>query len=441
MITRDRLAVILKLALPITAGLSTSLIMSTVDLAMVGRLGNSAVAAVGLAGFSFSLIAAFVSGVGPAVQGIVARRMGEGSTAPKCLPLNAGLLLVLAIGLPVTFLCYWLTPWIFSKVSSDPEVVTQGVPYLRALLIGLAAKGLDSAFEGYWMGTGRTQVYMLNILCVNALHIVLNYMLIFGHWGAPALGATGAGIASTVSLFVSAITYTVITFLSYRREGFLMAKPGSELVVRMVQIGLPAMFEGAFFSLGFVAYYVIVGRVGTAALAATNVLVRVSLLFVLFAQALGTASATLVSRTLGQGDPAGAAQWGWDIAKITVVWITLLGLPLVLFPHWGLAIFLDDPATIAVATIPAQLTGAFTGIVSLIYIFATTLVSLGDGKRVLIVSFSTQWAFFLPAVWIVGLLLDGGLLGISLVETAYGLIATALITSIWSDGRWKKIRI
>jgi putative MATE family efflux protein len=415
--------------------------MSTVDLGMVGRLGNSALAAVGLAGFSFSLIGAFVSGVGRAVQGMVARRMGEGSTAPKCLPLNAGLLLVVAIGLPLTLLCYRLTPWFFSLVSADPLVLKEGVPYLRALLTGLLATGMDSAFEGHWMGVGRTRVFMFNVLFVNCLHIVLNYALIFGHWGAPALGATGAGISSSVSICTSAVSYAVITFLAYGKEGFLRIWPGSALLIRMVEIGLPAMFERAFFSLGFVAYYSIVGRVGTAALAATHVLVRVSLLFVLFAEALGTASATLVSRTLGEGDSAAAAQWGWDIAKIDVVWITLLGLPLVLFPHWCLGLFLDDPATIAVAIIPTQLTGAFTGIGSLIYVFATTLVSLGDGKRVLIVSFSTQWVFFLPAVWLVGLLLNGGLLGISLVETAYGLIATALITSIWSDGRWKKIRI
>jgi MATE family multidrug resistance protein len=441
MITRDRVATILKMALPLTAGLSSSLIMSTVDLAMVGRLGNSAVAAVGLAGFSFSLISAFVSGIAPAVQGVVARRSGEGSAAAKCLPLNGGLLLVLAIGVPLSILCYWLTPWFFSVISSDPQVAQQGVPYLRVLVLGMVAKGMDSAFEGYWMGIGRTKVYMLNVVFVNALHIVLNYILIFGHFGAPALGATGAGIASTLSVCVSTVIYAVITYVSYRKEGFLSARPESALVIRMVQIGLPAMFEGAFFSLGFVAYYWIVGRVGTPALAATNVLVRVSLLYVLFAQALGMTSATLVAKTLGEGDPDGASQWGWDIAKITVAWITLLGVPLVLFPHACLGIFLDDPATIAVATIPTQLTGAFTGIVSLIYIFATTLVSLGDGKRVLIVSFSTQWALFLPAVWIVGMILNGGLLGISLVETAYGLIATALITGIWSDGRWKKIRV
>lgn len=440
MITRRRFAVILKLALPITAGLSSSVTMNAVDLAMVGTLGNATIAAVGLGAFGFALFAAFLAGIEPAVQGMVARRAGERSAAPACAPLNGGLVLVAAIGVPLSILCYRLSSTFLSLVSSDPRVIHSGVPYLQALFIGLTAQGIDSAFQGFWTGMGRAKVYMIIAVCANCLHILLNYTLIFGHFGAPALGATGAGIATTASTCASALIYAAVTFASYRSEGFLTARPGAALIGRLAEMGVPSMFEQAFFSLGFMAYYWIVGRVGTAVLAATNVLVRVSMLFLPFAQALGIAASTLVPKALGEGNPADATQWGWDIGKIAVTWITLLGLPLVVFPHACLSIFLHDPRTIQMATIPAQLTGAFTGIVSLIYVFATTLVSLGDGKRVLIVSFSTQWAFFLPAVWVVGMILNGGLLGISIVETVYGLIATAFITSLWVDGKWRAIK-
>jgi Na+-driven multidrug efflux pump len=84
---------------------------------------------------------------------------------------------------------------------------------------------------------------------------------------------------------------------------------------------------------------------------------------------------------------------------------------------------------------------ATTGVGSLIYIFAYTLYSVGDGKRVVMVSFSTQWLFFLPAAWIVGPYLKYGLLQIWLVQMVYGVLATSLITAIWAGGRWKKIKI
>ena len=90
MITKERFGTIFKLAYPITIALSSSLIMALIDIAMVGTLGNSAVAAVGLASFSYTLITALVAGIAPAVQGLVARRRGEGSTELSCLPLNSG---------------------------------------------------------------------------------------------------------------------------------------------------------------------------------------------------------------------------------------------------------------------------------------------------------------------------------------------------------------
>jgi Na+-driven multidrug efflux pump len=184
-----------------------------------------------------------------------------------------------------------------------------------------------------------------------------------------------------------------------------------------------------------------VGQVGTAELAAANVLTRITMVLSLFAMSLGIASATLVSRTAGQGDLDGAAEWGWDAGKLGVIAITLLGLPIFLFPEWCLSLFLANPKTIAMAVIPLRMVAATTGAGSLIYIFAYTLFSVGDGNRVLMISFSTQWIVFLPAVWIVGPYLKYGLLQIWLVQMVYGALATVLITAIWADGRWKKIRI
>ncbi|QYF93464.1 MATE family efflux transporter [Massilia sp. PAMC28688] len=441
MISKQRVKAIMDLALPVTVGLSSSFIMAIVDLAMVGRLGTAAVAAVGVAGFSHALISALLTGVTPAVQSIVSRRMGEKSTEPKCAPLNAGLMMALLAGIPLAFICYGLIDWYFSSISSDPEVARVGTPYLQALVLGMPFAGLANAFHGFWAGVARTRVYMLNILFVNLLNAGLGFVLIFGHLGFEPMGAAGAGMATSISLVVSALIYAIMTYVSYRGEGLLTYKPSKELIQRMLQIGIPAVFEAGFFAMGFLVFYWIVGRMGTAELAAMNVLTRISILMDLFASALGMAAITLVSRTLGEGDAEEAERWGWDVAKIGVVWITLLGAPLVLVPEWCLSIFLTDPATLSMAILPARLTGAFLGIASLIYIFATVLISLGEGKRVMIVSFATQWVLFLPGVWIVGVMMQGGLNAIMYVQLAYGALATTLIVAIWRDGRWKQIKI
>jgi MATE family multidrug resistance protein len=440
-INRERVATIFKLAFPVSIALSSTLVMSLIDLAMVAPLGSQATAAVGLSVFSQALILAFVAGIGPAVQGLVARRRGEGSTEPKCSPLNGGLLMAVIAGTPLTIIGYWLAPFFFSLISSDPEVTRIGIPFLRVLYTAVIAAGMGVAFKGHWNGMEKPNVYMAIVLFMNVLNFCGNYVLISGRFGAPALGATGAAISTAVSLYIGVVINFAITYLRFRKDGFLSVKPEKPLLVRIFQLGLPATLQEFFFSAGYIVFYWMIGQVGTAELAATNVQVRISMVLSILSMSLGSASATLVAKTVGEGDPAGAAQWGWDSGKLGVISITLLALPLVLFPRFFLSIFLSDPHAISIAVIPWQLTTAVTGLGSLIYIFAYTLVSVGDGNRVVMISFGTQWLLFLPAVWIVGPHLHYGLLQISFVQAAYGAIATFLITSIWADGRWKRIKI
>jgi MATE family multidrug resistance protein len=444
MLSIERVKTISKLAVPTCIALSSSLTMTLIDLAMVGTLGNAATAALGLVVFSNALVLAFVGGLAPAVQGLVARRRGEGSTEPECLPLNAGLLVAVGVGAPLTLICYLFSPPFFSMISSDPEVTQIGAAFLRVLSTAIIAVGMNNAFNGYWAGMEKPKVNMLIALFMNCLNTFLNYLLIFGHFGAPALGATGAAIGTVVSLHAGVVINCALTYfrsLRFPKAGFLTAKPEPSLLARIIKLGLPATLNRFSFSAGYVIFFWLVGQVGTAELAAANVLDKVTMVLVILASSLGMASATLVGKSIGEGDLAGADRWGWDSAKLGVIVITLLGLPLFLFPRLFLSIFLTSPDTIAIAVMPLRIMAAWIGVASLIYIFAYTLYTVGDGNRVLIISFSTQWIFFLPAVWIVGPLLRYGLLQISLVQAAYIGIATAWVTAIWAGGRWKKITI
>jgi putative MATE family efflux protein len=441
MLTRERVGTIGKLSIPIGIGLSSNLIMAMVDLAMIRPLGNHATAAVGLSVFCQSLIVAFVAGLGPVVQGAVARRRGQGSTEPVCLPLNAGLLMALIIGIPLTVLGYFGAPVLFSLLSDDPAVIRTGVPFLRTLYAVVIAIGMNVAFKGFWAGMEKPKVFMAIVVFINCLNFFGNFVLITGRFGAPALGATGAALSTAFSVCVGVVINFTLVWRRYRPEGFLRARPTKKLLTRIFQLGVPATVQEFVFALGFVVLFWLVGQIGTAEVAALNVMIRISFVLSILSLALGSTSATLVSKTLGQGDPEGAAQWGWDVAKLGVVVITLIGLPFVLFPRFFLSLFLSNPHTIAIAVIPWQVAAGLAGVASLTYVFAYTLISVGDAARVAIVSFGTQWLFFLPAVWFVGPYLHYGLLEVTYVQVVYGAVSTALITAIWAQGRWKKVHI
>lgn len=441
MLTRKRVSTISKLAYPTLIALSSALLMSLVDLIMVRPLGIRTTAAVGISVFSYTLIAAFLVGIAPAVQGLVARRRGQGSTEASCLPLNAGLLAALIVGVPLTIFVEILTPYYFSLVSSDPEVTRLGIPFLRTLYVALLAFGMNAAFQGHWNGMEKPSVHMWISLILNSLNLFGNYVLIYGRFGAPALGATGAALSTTLSFYVGLILNFVMTYRRYWKSELQRVLPDRALVKRVFQLGMPATMQEFFFSLGYLVFFWIVGQVGTAELAAANVLIRITMVIVLLAMSLGVASATLVSRTLGEGDVEGAAQWGWDAGKLGFITLSTLGLPLLLFSEQILSLFLSDPLAIDIAIIPLRMIALTIGGGSLLYIFAYTLVSVGDGNRVMLVSFSTQWLLFLPAAWFVGAYLRYGLLELWVVQLVYGTIATALIITLWRQGRWKQVKI
>lgn len=441
MVSRWRIRTIFKLAMPVGIALSSNIAMSVIDLAMVGRLGTKAIAAVGLSVFSSTLVLGFMAGIAPGVQGLAARRRGEGSTEPECLPLNAGLGIALVAGIPLTIACYLLTPVFFSLISSDPEVTRIGVSFLRILYLGIVAAGMNAGFKGHWSGVEKPKVYMAIVVFMVLLNAALNYVLIFGHFGISALGVAGAAIGTVSASYVGVVANLLIAYVWFKKDGFARAKPELAVLKNVARLGVPSAVQQFFFSAGYTVFLWLVGRVGTAELAAATVLVRITMIMVLLATSLGIASATLVSKDVGAGDIAGAAQWGWDAAKLSVIGISLLGVPLFLFPKLVLSLFLTDPHTISIAIVPLRLVAATTGIGSLLHIFAYTLYSVGDGHRVNVVALGMQWLLFLPAVWIIGPYLHHGLLQIWLVQMTYGSLATVLVTAIWIDGRWKGIKI
>jgi putative MATE family efflux protein len=346
----------------------------------------------------------------------------------------------LFLGIPLTIISYIFSPQLFALLSSDPGITKVGVPFVKWLYVGVIAVAMHNAFRGYWAGIEEPKVIMSISLFMDCLNIILNYMLIFGHLGAPRLGAVGAAIGTVTSLYTGLLINVVMIQIKCPREGFLKAWPEWPLVWRIQKMSLPLGVQDILSSASFLVLLWMIGKVGTAEVAAANILVRISLITVLLSMSLGIASATLVSKSLGEGNPAGAAQWGWDSGKLGVLGLTLLGLPLVLFPKLVLSLFLADPYTISIAVLPMRMVGATVGMGSLIWIFGYTLYSVGDGNRVVAVSVGLQ-CFLLPLVWVVGPLLHHGLLQIWLVYMAYGALATISITALWADGRWKKIEL
>ncbi|MBI4374202.1 MAG: MATE family efflux transporter [Deltaproteobacteria bacterium] len=438
---RHRVKLIFKQALPIVGGLVLQNIMGLIDLMMVAHLGNAAIAAVGISAFAGFLCVAFLVGLSSSVQAVASRREGEGSGSQTAIPLNGGLILSLAIGLPLTVLAYCLVPPLFPLLNSAPEVIQRGIPYLRIHLLSLVGMGMGFAFRGYWNGTNRSVVYLKSIVVTNLINIGISYVLIFGKAGFPEMGTTGAALGTTISTYIG-LGYSMWLGLSLSREnGFLRRLPSLASMRTLLRLTTPSGMQRAFHALGFNLLFMMVGKLGIREVACTHVLINLLSMATLPGMGFGMAAGSFVGQELGRHKLYEAKKWGWDTVKIALCTLVLIGLPMIFTPKTLLSLFIHQKETLALATRPLQIVGVFMSFEALGLIMMNTLLVAGDAHRVFMINAGLQWLLFLPAAYLVGLKLGFGLLGIWIALMSYRGIQSIIYSLLWHGEKWGTIRI
>jgi putative MATE family efflux protein len=445
-VSRDRFRDIFGLALPIIGGMVSQNVLNIVDTLMVSQLGPSALAAVGLAGFTNFLCMAFVTGLAAGVQAMAARRKGEGRDSETAIPLNGGLVMVLVLSIPLSIGLILAAPYVFPVLSSDAQVAEIGVPYLQVRLVAIVAVGANFAFRGYWNGISMSRLYLRTIVVMHVCNVVLSYVLIFGVLGAPELGATGAGIGTAASTFIGTAYYFYLGRKHAGRAGFLSGIPSWETMRGMIRLSVPSGVQQTFFAGGLTVFFVIVGRVGTVELAAASVLINLTLVAILPGLGLGLAAASLVGQALGRKDIDAAEGWGWDVVRVAAVVMGALGLPMLVAPGLILAPFFDvsipaEAAALALAELPLRLVGATIIFDAVGMVLLNALVGAGATRMAMIVSILAQWGLFLPVAYVVGPVLGGGLLAIWIAQISYRSGLGLVLAVIWRRRGWASIEV
>ena len=438
---RERRRLIWGIALPIMGGMMSQNVLNLVDIGMVGRLGDAALAATGIGSFSSYLAIAFIIGLSAGVQALAARRLGEEKYDETAVPLNGGLLLALIIGLPLCLLLIAATPWAFGFLTQDAAVRELGTPYLQVRIASMVAVGMNFSFRGYWSAIHMTGVYLRTLLIMHAINIFLNWVLIFGNLGAPELGVFGAGLATTVSLYIGTALYFFFALRHARDKGFLQSVPSRQTLWRQLMLSLPSSLQQLFFAAGLVTLVWIVGHIGTPEVAAVNILMTFHLTVLLPAFGVALAATTLVGNALGRGDVDDAAAWGWNCALLTFFYGLAVGLVLIPLAEPLLGVFLTNPETRDLAYLPMVLWASVIAFDTAGMVLMNALIGAGDTRRSMWISVTWQWLFFLPAAYVAGPVLGLGLVGVWAINAVYRSAQAINCAHQWAGRKWTRIRI
>ncbi len=438
---RERRQQIWSIALPIMGGMMSQNVLNLVDIGMVGRLGDSALAATGIGGFSNYLAISFIIGLSAGVQALAARRLGEGRDSETAIPLNGGLILSLIIGVPACALLILATPSAFGLLTDDPAVRELGIPYLQVRILSMVAVGMNFSFRGYWSAIHLTGVYLRTLLIMHAINIFLHWVLIFGNLGAPALGVFGAGLSTTISLYIGTLLYFFFALRHARDKGFLHRVPSRQTLWKQFRLSLPSSLQQLFFSAGVVGLLWIVSRIGTAEIAALNVLMTFHITAILPAFGIALAAVTLVGNALGRGDVDDATAWGWNCAALTFVYGIVLSVLVILLAEPILGVFLTDPNTRQLAYLPMVLWGLMISFDTAGMVLMNALIGAGDTRRSMWISVLWQWVFFLPLAYLAGPVLGAGLVGVWAVNGLYRVGQAVTCILQWAGRRWAGVQL
>ncbi|MEZ4288301.1 MAG: MATE family efflux transporter [Polyangiales bacterium] len=251
----------------------------------------------------------------------------------------------------------------------------------------------------------------------------------------------GAGVASAMATASGTLCYFYLGIRYARDAGFLKGVPDRNTLLTTLRLSVPAGIQQLFFAAGMTVFMAIVAKIGTHELAATKVVIDLLLVGILPGLGFGLAAATLVGQALGRGDADDARQWGWDVAKIAVLIVAIVGVPAWAFPEQILGIFLHNPQTLALATPPLQLVGVMLGFDAIGMVLMNALMGAGATRRVMVVATALQWGLFLPAAYLVGPVAGLGITAVFACQVLYRGLQSAIFARIWQGRSWESIKV
>jgi multidrug resistance protein, MATE family len=392
----------LQLALPVMVGQFAVFSMSFVDTVMSGRLPERdvALAALGIGGAVWSSMLMFVLGTLMVVQPSVAQLDGALKKREAASQTRQALWIALALAVPFFTLCFFSQP-LLQAFRIDPVIVPTAAAYLRAVSFGAPGLCLVLLLRFFSEGTGHTRPTMLYGVVGALLNIPLNYVLMFGKLGLPALGTVGCGIATSIVIWLQFLMLFFYIRTHRHYEPFeLMShieRPNWPEIWGLLKVGVPiavAIFvEGSL----FVMAALLIGRLGPVPAAAHLIAINFAALMFMIPVGLSSAVSIRVGNALGRADPQAARYAGLIGVLIILAIQTFSASMMFLFPEAIVALYTRD-LTIAPLAVSLLLYAAIFQYPDGLQIVASgALRGYKDTRRPVL--------YMIVAFWLVGLTL------------------------------------
>ncbi|NOR37629.1 MAG: MATE family efflux transporter [Woeseiaceae bacterium] len=428
------------LAIPMMLEMSMESVFAVVDIAFVSRLGTDAIAAVGITEALITVLYAVAVGLGMGVTAMVARRIGakerEAAARVTGQAIWVGAGLSLLIGIPGSFYAADM----LRLMGASPSVIETGTGFAAVLLGGSASIIYLFVLNAAFRGAGDASVALRSLWLANGLNIILDPCLIFGLGPFPEMGVTGAAVATTIGRSIGIVYQLWYLFdgrgrLRFRLRNLALAPP---VLARMLVISIGGIGQFLISTSSWIIVMRIVAIYGSTAVAAYTIGLRIFEFIWLPSWGLGNAAATLVGQNLGAGQPDRAEKSTWRAAKYNAIFMTSVGVLVVIFAPGIAGLFTNDSDVLRYGTSCLRILAIGIPMYAVGMIVTQALNGAGDTRTPTAINLVCFWILQIPLAYWLATDMSLGPDGVFWAMVVSESLVTILGVAVFRRGKWKQ---
>jgi len=405
----------LELATPVVLSELGWMAMGIVDTMVVGHLSTAAMGAVSIGGILFNTVAWTGAGLLLGLDTLISQSFGAGDVPDCHRSLLNGLYLSVPVSLALIAVMWLGTPYL-RGFGIDPVVLRDAIPFLRAIMWSTFPLLLYFAFRRYLQAMNLVKPVMFALISANALNLAGDWILVFGHFGAPAMGAEGSGWSTCMSLiYMATVLLAYILYHDRRYATGLMKTPLTPDIARifkLITLGLPAALQITFEVSVWAVATTLIGRLSPEVLAAHQIAINTVSLTFMVPLGIGAAAAVRVGQALGRGDVAAASRSGWTATLLGAGFMCCASVVLLVAPQLIILAYTADAEVMRAGVSLLAVSAAFQLFDGIQAVTTGALRGAGDTRTPMICHLLAYWGLGLPMGYYLCFGLNWGAIGL-----------------------------
>ena len=430
---------VFSLALPVVLSSLLQRSVGIVDIFLVGGLGASSIAAVGIAQIMVFVVMSLSWGINVGVTVQVAQLWGAGRKGDAAKASYQAMLLAIGAAVLITVIGRSFGGTVASFLGANNEVQAILLDYTDIIFTFIFFTIAVNVLAGIMHGTGDTKTPLYATLIVNIIHVAVAYPLIYGYLGQPKLGVKGAAIAIAVSESMGA----VFLFIRSLHKRYIIINRDLEMkyTAMTFKIGYPIFIDRLLQNTGSLVFAKVVLLYGTAVYAAHQVGLAIEAFSFMPGYGIAVAAATMVGQNLGAGKSERARISAYEANRLAVILMAAMGLVFFFFPYALLRIFTSDPAVLKYGILYMKIV-AFAQIpLAITMVVGGSLRGAGDTGFIMFATIAGMWFVRLPAAALLAVVVKADIRYVWSVMIVDWIVRMSLLLWRYRKERWGKLEI